>query len=337
MVVTLRALSERCGVSVAAVSKALNGRRGISAEKAELVRRMAREMGYYPNAAAQTLKTHRSMNIGILYKNMMANEYFSAILEGIRDTAEAHGYDITFLSNLAQELGYYQHAMRRQCDGVIIVQPGYSEAEQAEALKLAESDLPVVSVDQIYRDCSSVTGDNLGGLEDAVAYLYGLGHRRLAFIHGEMGDVTRQRLAGFFRACRARGLQVPDEYVVQGRYQDPDAAGEATRQLLGQCRELPTCILYPDDTACLGGMAALAEQGLRVPEDISCFGYDGSHIAFLVRPTLSTHDQNCHGMGEQAVLELISAIEDAKCFVPRNITVRGSVHPGGSVQDLRQE
>lgn len=334
--VTLRALAERCGVSVAAVSKALNGRQGISAEKADLVRRTAREMGYYPNAAAQTLKTHRSLNIGILYKNVMANEYFSAILEGIRDTAEGRGYDITFLSNLSGENGYYEHAMRRQCDGVIIVQPGYSEAEQAEALKLAESDLPIVSVDQFYRNRSSVTGDNLGGMEEVVGFLYDRGHRRLAFLHGETGDVTRQRLAGFFRACRARNIQVPDEYVIQGRYQDPDAAAEATRQLL-RGRELPTCILYPDDTACLGGIAALTDQGLRVPEDISCFGYDGSHIAFLVRPTLATYDQNCHGIGRQAVLELLSAIEDAKCFVPRNIIVTGSIHPGDSVKDLTRE
>ncbi len=334
--VTLRALSERCGVSVAAVSKALNGRQGISAEKAELVRRTAREMGYYPNAAARTLKTHRSLNIGILFKNVMANEYFSAILEGVRDAAEEHGYDITFLSNVPGEYGYYQHAMRRQCDGVIIVSPGYSEQEQSEALKLAESDLPVVSIDQIYRNRSSVTGDNLGGLEEIVSYLYGLGHRRLAFIHGEMGDVTRQRLAGFFRACRARDIRVPDEYVIQGQYQNPDAAALATRQLL-RCKTLPTCILYPDDTACVGGIAELADHGLSVPEDISCFGYDGSHIALLTRPTLATHDQNCHSIGEQAVLELISAIEDAKCFVPRNITVTGSVHPGGSVRDLAQK
>ncbi len=331
--VTLRELSERCGVSVAAASKALNGQQGIGAEKAELVRRTARELGYYPNAAAQTLKTRRSLNIGILFKNVMANEYFSAILEGVRDTAETRGYDITFLSNLSGERGYYEHAMRRQCDGVLIVQPGYSEAEKAEALKLAESDLPVVSIDLIYQGRSSVTGDNLGGLEEVVNYLYGLGHRRIAFIHGEMGDVTRQRLEGFTRACAARGIRVPDEYVVQGQYQEPDAAAEATRRLL-QCKTLPTCILYPDDTCCLGGIGALAEEGLRVPEDMSCFGYDGSHIAFLVRPTLATHDQNCHGIGEQAVLELIRAIEDPNGFEPRNITVTGSVHPGGSVRDL---
>lgn len=331
--VTLRMLSQRCGVSVAAVSKALNGQQGISAEKAALVRRMAREMGYCPNAAARTLKTHRSMNIGILFKNVMAHEYFSAILEGIRETAEGRGYDITFLSNVSGEHGYYEHAMRRQCDGVIIVQPGYSEADQAEALKLAQSDLPVVAIDQVFQGRSSVTGDNAGGLEEVVEYLCGLGHRRLAFIHGEMGDVTRQRLEGFTRACRDRGIPVPEEYVIQSRYQNPDAAAQATRQLL-RCGTLPTCVLYPDDTSCLGGMAELLAHGLAVPEDISCFGYDGSRVASLVRPTLATHNQNCRGIGQQAVLELVRAMEVPEDFSPRTVTVTGTIQPGGTVKDL---
>ena len=95
--VTIRDISEQCGLSVAAVSKALNGRPGVSPEKAEMVRLTAQKMGYFPNAAAQTLKTNRSMNIGILFKNVLAHEYFSVILEAIRDTAEKRGYDITFL------------------------------------------------------------------------------------------------------------------------------------------------------------------------------------------------------------------------------------------------
>lgn len=333
--VTIRDISEKCGLSVAAVSKALNGRPGIGPEKAELVRRTAQELGYLPNAAAQTLKTNRSMNIGILYKNIMVNEYFSAILEGIRDTAERRGYDITFLSNITGEHGYYAHAKRRQCDGVVIVQPGYSESDHAEALRLAESDLPVVSVDQMFLNRSSVTGDNVGGLEEIVAYLHGLGHTRLAFIHGEMGDVTQQRLAGFYRACRARGIDVPDEYVVEGKYQNPDAGAEATGRLLG-CKLLPTCILYPDDTGCMGGIGELTRRGFRVPDDISVFGYDGSHLASLAIPTIATNNQNCHEIGVQATLELISAIEDPKCFVPRTITITGSIQPGGSVRDLRR-
>lgn len=330
--VTIKTISEKTNLSVAAVSKALNGRPGVSPEKAELVRRTARELGYFPNAAAQTLKTNRSLNLGILYQNIMAHEYFSDILEGIRETAEKHGYDITFLNNAAVH-GFYEHAMRRHCDGVLIVQPGYGPENQAEALRLAESDLPVVAVDQVFHGRSSVTGDNVGSLEEIVKYLVSLGHRRLAFVHGEDGDVTRQRLAGFYRGCRDCGIEVPDEYVVAGKYQEPAASGLATRKLL-QCKVLPTCILYPDDISCLGGLTELDTQGWKVPEDMSCFGYDGIRIASLLRPTMATYNQNARGIGSQAALQIISAIEDPRCFVPQTIMVPGSIQPGGTVRDL---
>lgn len=334
--VTIKDISEKCSLSVAAVSKALNGRPGIGPEKAELVRRTAQEMGYFPNAAAQTLKTNRSMNIGILFKNIMAHEYFSVILEGIRDTAERRGYDITFLSNVTGEHGYYQHAKRRQCDGVIIVQPGYSEDDHAQARRLAESELPVVAIDDVFPGRATVTGDNVESAEEIVRYLYGMGHTRIAFIHGEDGDVTRQRLAGFYRACRDLGLQVPDEYVIPARYQEPADSGLATRRLL-QCRIRPTCIMYPDDIAYLGGQTELESQGLSVPDDISCFGFDGIRMTGVLRPSLATYRQNGWGIGARATEQLISAIEDPKCYVPGIITITGSIQPGGTVRDLRKE
>ena len=148
--VTIRTISEKCGLSVAAVSKALNGRPGVSPEKAEMVRQTAQELGYFPNAAARTLKTNRSMNIGILFKNVLAHEYFSVILEAVRDTAEKRGYDITFLNNPSREQGYYEHAKRRQCDGILIVQPGYGEDARAAVRRLAESELPVVAIDDVF-------------------------------------------------------------------------------------------------------------------------------------------------------------------------------------------
>ena len=333
--VTIKTISEKCNLSVAAVSKALNGRPGISPEKAELVRRTAQELGYFPNAAAQTLKTNRSMNIGILFKNVMAHEYFSAVLEGIRETAERRGYDITFLSNMSREQGYYEHAKRRQCDGVIIVQPGYSESDQAAALKLAASDLPVVAIDDVFPGRTTVTGENVASVEEIIRYLHSLGHTRIAFIHGEDGDVTRQRLAGFYRACRDLGIQVPAEYVIRARYQEPKDSGLATRQLL-QCRARPTCILYPDDTAYLGGLTEIESQGLSVPDDISCFGFDGIHVASVLRPSLATYKQNGWGIGAQASEQIISAIEDPKGYAPRTITVAGAIQTGGTVKDLRQ-
>ena len=295
--VTLKMIAERCDLSVAAVSKALNRQPGISPEKAEWVRQTAQEMGYYPNAAAQTMRTSRSMNIGIVFQNKLAHEFFSQVLESARGSIEKKGYDITFLSNKEDSgMSYLDHALRRQCDGVIIAQGFYDKAEVAA---LAESDIPCVSIDQVFNGRTAVVSDNAESTERIVEYLYNMGHSRIALIHGEMGDVTRMRLAGFYRACRKFGIEVPDEYVVEAKFQEPKESGLATRQLLALNERL-TCILYPDDISYLGGLTEAERQGVSIPEDISCFGYDGIRLASLLRPTLATYRQNAEEMGRLA-------------------------------------
>lgn len=329
--VTIREVAQACGLSVGAVSKALNHQPGISQERAETVRRTAREMGYQPNAAARQLKTNRSMNIGIVFQNRLAHEFFSQVLEATRATAEARGYDITFLSSAADSgMSYYDHAMRRQCDGVIIAQGFY---DKDEISRLAESDIPVVSIDQKFPGRTAVVSDNVSSTMEIVRYLYGMGHRKIAIIHGENGEVTNMRLTGFYRGCREVGIEIPEAYIVEARFQEPRYSGVATRRIL-ELKDRPTCILYPDDISYLGGLTELERQGLSVPDDISCFGYDGVRLASLLRPTLATYRQNAEEMGKRAALEVISAIEDAKYYVPQIIQISGKLQPGGTVKDL---
>ena len=199
--------------------------------------------------------------------------------------------------------------------------------------RLTESEIPVVSIEQTFTGRTAVMSDNVGCMEEIVRYLYGLGHRRLAYIHGEMGDVTRARLTGFHRACRALDIQVPDRWLVSARFNEPEDSIQATQKLLRE-KALPDCILYPDDIACIAGVAAAQGMGLSVPEDISCFGFDGIRLASVMTPSIATYRQNAQGIGQQAAEELIAAIEDPKCYVPRVITVPGTIQPGGSVRDL---
>ena len=330
--VTIKTIAEKSGLSIAAVSKALNGRPGISPERAEQVRQLARELGYYPNEAARTLKTNRSYNIGILFQNRLAHEYFSQILESIRQTAEERGYDITFLRNRnISGAGYYECAKRRQCDGVIVTQGEY-EPELMD--RLVNSDIPLVSIEQGYPGHTAIMSDNVGSMEEIVRYLHSLGHDRLALIHGELGDVTRQRLAGFYRGCRDCGIQVPEEFVIPARYHEPKDSGQAVKRLMAGTVK-PTCILFPDDVSSLGGMTALGELGLSIPGDVSCFGYDGIRMASVLRPSLATYHQNAQSIGRRAAEELISSIEDPRCYVPQNVVVPGDIQPGGTVRDLR--
>ena len=116
--VRLKDIADACGVSVATVSRALNGLTNEGKERTAFIRQTAQEMGYYPNVAAKTLKTSRSNNLGILYEDRMNHEYFSSLIDDLRREADVKGYDLTFLSRKGKnENSYYPPAQsgRRYC------------------------------------------------------------------------------------------------------------------------------------------------------------------------------------------------------------------------------
>lgn len=327
--VTIRTIAERCGLSVAAVSRALNGRSGISEEKAEQVRRIAQEMGYQPNEAARTLKTNRSKLIGVLYHNIMAHEFFSQVLEGIRSEAEKAGYEILFLNIHASD--YYERARQHHCAGVIIAQGDFDVDSVHE---LTSSEIPTVRIEQESEHCPTVFSDNVGAMEALVRHVHSLGHERIAFIHGEMGLITQERIAGFRQGCSSCGIQVPEEYLRQGRFRSPELAAQITRELLSAPNP-PTCILYPDDICYLGGAHAAEQMGLSIPEDVSCVGFDGVSITQALKPRLTTYFQDGLAMGRNAAQALISIIENPSGTIPQRILVPGHILPGETVRNLR--
>lgn len=328
--ITIRMIAEECGVSIAAVSRALNHQAGISPERAEFIRETARRMGYQPNEAARQLKTNRSKNIGILYYNMLTHEFFAAVLEAIQEEAAKAGYEITFLQNNS-EMSYYEHALRRQCAGVIVAQAPY----QRESMQpILDSGMPLISIEFDQPGHTVVRNDNVAAMEELVRHVNAMGHERIAFIHGDACQVTSERLTGFYRGCRDCGLAVQKEYILAGHFRHTESAEEATQRLLSLPKP-PTCILFPDDIGYLGGLSAIESRGLRVPQDISCVGFGGIGILQLMRTKLTTYDQNAHEIGRTAVREIIAAIEDPQCYVPHSAVVDGRLAPGGTVLKLR--
>jgi LacI family transcriptional regulator len=308
--VTIKDISERCGVSRATVSKALNGHTDIGADTIAQIRRVAKEMGYLPNATARTLKLGRSHNIGVLFVDKTAcgltHEYFSSILDSLKVEAERLGYDITFISKDIGEfkMDYYEHAKYRNCDGVVIASVDFSDPA---VLKLIASEIPTVSLDFVYDNRTSVLSDNIGGVSALVHYFYDMGHRRIAFIHGEDTSVTQKRLISFHKTCASLGLKVPEYYIKPALYHDPKSSGLATRELLS-LSDRPTCILYPDDFSFIGGMNELERQGISIPEDMSVAGYDGILLSQVLRPRLTTYRQNAEAMGCEAAAKLVELI-----------------------------
>ena len=330
-VVRLKDVAEACGVSVATVSRALNGRCGENKERAAYICRTARTMGYFPNAAAKTLKTSRSNNIGILYEDRMDHEYFSAMMEAIRRNAELRGYDLTFIRREVEKArdAYYEHARRRNLDGVIVIQADF---DSAGVIRLATSSIPTVIIDHIYEGCDCVSNDNRSSVEELVRYARGKGHRALALIQGERGAVSQERLAGFYKACAELGIRVPSEYVRSGRFHDPAGCYAHLRSLLS-LPEPPTCVLCPDDFSCLGALWQMKAAGIRVPEDVSLVGFDGLGADRMtgIRPT--TCRQDYETIAAEAIGLLLDAIERPDAHVPRQITVPGCLLEGDTVSE----
>ena len=333
--VSMKDIAQHCGVSVATVSKALNGQRDIGEDTRARICAVAEELGYMTNSVARALKTNRTYNLGVLFvderRSGLAHEYFSSMLESFKVEAENHVYDITFINHNVggKTTSYLQHCLYRGVDGVIIACVDFTNPQVRE---LVDSGIPLVTVDHIFNNRLAVVSDNVIGLEELVRYVHSRGHRKIAFLHGERTTVTQNRLTGFYRACEALNLEIPEEYIRECVYHDPDRCAAATRELLN-LPERPTCIIFPDDFSYIGGMNVLNEMGLRIPEDISVVGYDGIHLAKVLN--LTTYSQNAEKIGATAAERLISLIEHPKTTLIDRIMVPGELLEGTTVKDIR--
>ena len=307
--VSMKDIARRCGVSVATVSKALNDQQDISGETRERIRRVADEMGYLTNASARALKTKRTYNLGILFVDLqnsgLTHEYFAATLNSFRIEAERCGYDITFInSNVGhRNTSFLQHARYRGVDGVAII---CVEFQDPLVQELVYSDIPVVTLDHAFNNRAAVLSDNLNGMESLVRYVYERGHRHLS---------------------------IPDEYIGSCHYHEPISCHAATKKLLAW-PERPSCIFFSDDYSYIGGVNAIREAGLRIPEDVSIVGYDGTDMAKMVSPRLTTWAQNTDELGRLAAAMLIRRIENPRTTPPEHIVVPGKLLEGESVAQL---
>lgn len=333
---TLKDIARECGVSVATVSKALNHLPDIGLATSVRIRQAATEMGYMPNAAALAMKTGKSKTIGMLMflrgESIWTHQYFSKIAGSIHAVTEAGGYDLTPINcNGASLMGSYLNYCRyRNYDGLIVMSGGFSEPT---LLDLVDGEIPLVTIDYEFHQRGAVISDNVQGMRDLVTHVYALGHRNLAFIHGEDTSVTHSRLASFYRTCEDLGLSVPPSHVIPSEYRNAEACSEATRTILA-LKDGITCIFYPDDFACANCVHTLTELGYSVPDDISVVGYDGIDQDGWFRPRLTTMQQDCTGIGTHAARMLLHAIEKPKSFIPKHVLLPGTLRKGDSVKDL---
>ncbi len=333
---TIQEVSERCGVSVSTVSKALNGYTDISEKTRDIVIKMANEMGYFPNANARALKLKKTYNIGVLFHTLsdlgLKNDYFAYILEAFKDEATRNGYDITFIEHNVgrRKMTYLEHCQYRHFDGVCVVCADY---EKEEVIQLVNSELPVITIDYAFQKAYSIISDNYGGMKQLTNFILRQGHKEVAYIYGMNSLVTKNRIDGFIDTMEENELKVPEEYLRESLYRNSAVTEEQAIKLL-QLPNRPTCIIAPDDTSAMGVLSAIRKSGLQVVKDISVAGYDGIDTHQYVGVKLTTIKQEREAIGKEAAKKLIQMIEHDGELQLDTVFMKQSLIIGNSVKKV---
>jgi LacI family transcriptional regulator len=335
---TIQELAARTGVSVATVSRALNGSPEVSEATRERILNLAHELDYTPSAAARTLVSRRSHVVGVILETGpghpdLLHPFFQEVLVGLKQGAGAKGYDLLLFASDEPGNGfggthsYLRRAGHHGVDGVVVM--GFDDSN-AEMRKLTDSGLPCIAIDADLKGerTGYVMSQNREGAAQAVRHLYELGHERIATITGPTS--TRpgaDRLAGYREELERLGLPVREEYVLEGDFYD-ESGYRATQQLL-QLDEPPTGLFAASDLMAAGAVRAAHDLVVAVPEELAIVGFDDTALAALIQPPLTTVRQNMKAIGEAAAEALGEMIDDPgsapdPLLVPTQLVVRSS-------------
>ncbi len=337
VMVSIKDIASVCGVSIATVSKALNGHNDVSESTKTMIRETAKKLGYLPNSQARALKTNRTYNLGVLFAERagsgLTHSHFAAVLNGFKKEAEANGYDITFISRQigGSRMTYYEHSVCRNLDGVVIVCA--DDFEDPEVAELLKSSVPTVTIDYESSGSPAVLSNNEAGMSELVNYACGMGHTKIAYIYGETSSVTSARLKGYEETLRSLNINVRSDYLLQGRYRDPIKTEELAEKLV-LLDDPPTCVILPDDFSAIGALTAFERLGLSVPEDISVMGYDGIILSEFLNPGLTTFVQDTDRIGAEAASRLIALIKKEISTDAPPVVVDGYLREASSVRKL---
>jgi len=313
MPATIKDVARVAGVSVATVSRALNGAENVLPETKQRILDAARELRFTPSGAARSLITRRTDTIGALLPDLHG-EYFSELIRGIDQAARARGLHLLVSSSHddADEAAAALRAMNGRVDGLLVMSP---HADAAFLSNNLPANLPAVlmNTDVDLPGHARFVVDNFGGAQTMTRHLAAAGRKRIAFIGGPAGNhEAQERLRGYRAGLRA-GMT---ELVFDGDFSEE--TGRLAGRRIVQSKQRPDAVFAANDMMAIGCLGALAEAGLAVPEDISIVGFDDIPIARYVAPALSTIRVPIAAMGAAALDALAKVLESPQTAASRS-------------------
>ena len=329
-------VARRAGVSIATVSRALNGKSASAATRQKVVDAAA-ELGYVISSSASGLATGRTRHIGFMVP-FIDRWFFTALLTGVESVLLSQGYDVTLYDlqgNDTQRDQVFGSSLRRaSIDGLIAAS---IELTPDEVLALRALGKPVVSIGGFIEGATAVDVDNARMAALATEHLLSLGHTRIAYVGAgrtiasafQLGDA---RYDGWMSAMRSAGLEVDESGLWEADFDIPSGYA-AAKELLAHDR--PTAIFAASDEIGIGCMLAARDLGLRVPDDLSVVGIDDHKLSTFFG--LTTLAQDPAGQGRLAAhlmlaqLDNPAAAPEHRTLQPRFVVRSSTARPGGAV------
>jgi LacI family transcriptional regulator len=323
MAVTIKDVAREARVSVATVSRALNGHSNVTPETRDHVLGVAARLRFIPSEAARTLISRRTHTVGALLPDLHG-EYFSELIRGIDLAARARGLHLLVSSSHgdAAEAAAALRAMNGRVDGLLVMSPHVN----ADFLwgNVPEG-LPAVLMNTRVAEGkhSSFAVDNYGGAFAMVRHLVERGHKRIAFVAGPDSNFEAQERLRGYRAALAELLPEANADVLQGDF--TQESGWRVGNQVVALTERPTAVFASNDMMAIGCLSAFNEAGLQVPRDIALAGFDDIPISRYVNPPLTTVRAQITELGALALDRLASSIEDPERMAVQHLTLRADL------------
>lgn len=332
--ITLKSIAERLNVSVTTVSRVLNGksdRYRISKETQRLIHQAAKDLHYSPNQLARGLRLRRTNTIGYIIPDI-SNPFFAGIAKSVEKSARKLGYSIILCDSEESteiEENLLQIMLDRKVDGLIISPVGL---EVSHLRSISQKNIPIVLLDRYFPDLNIpfVTSDNYQGSIEAVSMLIENGHTRIACIQGLRNtSPNNDRVKGYIDAHKKHDLPIDKNLIVGDSFGEENGYIE-TKLLLKQ-NILPTAIFAVSNLISLGAIRAIAEEGLKIPNDISMISFDDQPYSSFLSTPMTTVSQQSTQIGQIAIKLLIDQIESGRqlepkgIFLPTKLVIRDSV------------
>lgn len=328
MTVTIYDVARHAGVSLATVSRVVNGSTSVKPSTRNKVLKAIEELGYRPNAVARGLASKKTTTIGVVLPDI-SSMFFAELARGIQDIANMYHYDIIISSsdqNRDKEIQLIESLLEKQVDGLLFLGGDITE-EHRQLFTSSHIPVVLVGVNDPLHQLPSVRIDLERAAYDATEYLLQKGHKRIAFLTSSLHSAFNQvRYNGYVQALKQHNVPFDDDLVIEIR-----PVYEAALHTLSHLLKLenrPTAIFAQNDEIAIGAIHAAQDMGLDVPEDLEVIGFNNTRISLMVRPTLTTVVQPMYDIGAVSMRLLTKLINEeethTEVVLPHRMEIRQS-------------